>query len=458
MTPHGALHELQERFRAAASGRLAEADTAVVALSGGLDSVVLLHLLRFTPGLARPRLVAAHFDHRMRPGSADDAAWVLGLCAAWDVEARIGEPGARPAPPRSEAEAREARYDFLERVRSLEGARRVLTAHTADDQAETVLLRIVRGTGTRGLAGIPEEREPGIWRPLLGFWRAELEAYAAGACLTWREDPTNRDVGYARNALRHVVLPELERSVAPATRRALVRLAEHAREDEAAWTALLPSLLADAGVEQGPGGVSVSRAALLRLPQALHARILRALAEGTGTPLDDARTRAAVDFAASAASGAAVELGGGIELRRDFDRLRLGPPEAPGAERPVAIPDAGSGEASALIGGRAFRVAWGRAAREGFEDASFPPGALSFPLAVRGWRAGDRIRMPYGTKKLKKLFGERRVPEPARDAVPVLVDASGAVLWVPGVARSRDAAEEAGGELFHVGIARGPAG
>ncbi len=170
--------------------------TLVVAFSGGLDSCALLHVLRFA---LRPvaHLVAAHFDHGMRPGSVADAAWARGVCTAWGVE-YASERAA--SPPAGEADARDARYDFLERMRRRYAPALVLTAHHADDQAETVLFRILRGTGIDGLRGMPAAREPGIVRPMLGLWREELEAYAASVGLRWREDPTNEHLGYARRA------------------------------------------------------------------------------------------------------------------------------------------------------------------------------------------------------------------------------------------------------------------
>ena len=165
-----------------------DGDSLLVALSGGLDSLVLLHLLRFGQGLPSFRLHAAHFDHRMRPGSEADSLWVKGLCQAWGVPLQKEEA---ISPPASEEEAREMRYEFLFRAREGCGARWLLTAHHADDQAETVLFRALRGTGLHGLSGIPRRREPGILRPLLSFTREELEDYAGLRGVRSREDPSN---------------------------------------------------------------------------------------------------------------------------------------------------------------------------------------------------------------------------------------------------------------------------
>jgi tRNA(Ile)-lysidine synthase len=425
---------------------------AIVALSGGLDSCVLLHLLRFgsCPG---PSLVAAHYDHAMRDESAADALWVRGLCRAWGVPCAIERAAAAP---RSEAAARRARYAFLERVRASEGADRVFTAHHADDQAETVLFRVLRGTGVEGLAGIPARREGSIVRPLLACWRDELEAYARRVGLTWRDDATNDELGYARNVIRHRILPEAEASVAPGARRALVRLARLAAAEEEAWDGLLESLLGsvevtgDDGSEDG-GEIVVSRDALLVLHVAVRARILRSLVARLGRTLDEGGTTLAVQFSSSGRSGGGVSLGGGVELRRRLDRLVLLRPTAAEPDRTLTIPDAGPGRGTVRLAGRPIEVSWaGRGGEQGVETMEISADRL--PVVVRAPAPGDRIRLPGGTKKLKKLFLEARIPADRRAEVPVVVDAEGTVVWVPGVARAVETGGERSGPTVTIGI------
>lgn len=401
----------------------------VVALSGGADSVVLLHLLRFTPGLESLRVTAAHVDHGMRPESASDAAWVAGLCRAWGVPVRACRLD--PAPS-GEAEARRLRYAWLEEVRREEGARWVVTAHHADDQAETVLFRAVRGSGITGLQGIQERRAPGIWRPLLPFTRRALRAYADLHRLTWREDATNR-LPMARNVLRHRVLPALEEGVAPGTREALAGLARRAHQDEAAWQSIEPALLDAAGARAEDRGISLDRAAFVSLHPAVRARLLRGLARRLGGVPGEAGTRRAVEFTSAGASGGAVPLGGGLQLRREFDRLVVCPAEIPSSDAEATIPSRGEGSAEVVVGSGRYRVWWRAGAAAEEEEGVFSRGGLSFPLTVRGWRPGDRVRLAYGSKKLKKILLEARVPAGERNRVPVVVDATGAVLWVPGV-------------------------
>ena len=447
----------------------------VVALSGGLDSCVLLHLLRFGPTGAPP-VVAAHFDHAMRRGSVADAHWVAGLCRAWSVPLFTGRAD---VPPTSEDAARRARYGFLRRVHDEVGARAVVTAHHADDQAETVLFRALRGTGLAGLAGIPEERGPGshrgeadaaprIVRPLLEIWREELESYAAGVGLRWREDPTNEHLGHARNVIRHQLLPLAEAQVAPGARTALVRLGTLAAREEEAWTEALSIVLDglhprhEAQREDPdraaapPGGVSVERAALLDLGEALRARVLRHLANAVGRTLDEAATARAVEFTTSADSGRALDLGGGIVLRRELGLFVLDAPASrPAPDRPLVIPDAGPGSGGARVGGRELRCTWhrGRVQDPTASTASFALGEVAFPLVVRGREPGDRMTTSAGTKKLKQLLLEARVPSGNRDRVPVVADRSGRVLWVPGVARASGIGAAEGEEALTIGIA-----
>lgn len=413
---------------------LRQGDAVIVALSGGADSVALLHLLRFPLADRVSRLSAAHYDHRMRPGSAADADWVRGLCRAWSVPLQVG---VAERAPRSEEEARTLRYDFLRSAADRFGAGRIATAHHADDQAETVLFRALRGTGPRGLAGIPPRRGPLI-RPLLPVRRSEIEEYLASRRLRFRTDPTNRYAGYTRNRLRLEALPLLE-SMVPGAAGGLARLATLARRDEAAWSAILNTLSERVVLSREGGSIEVAREELLGYHPQVRSRLLRFLLREFDVNPGKRATEVALEFIAGGRSGAGIDLPGGVRLERFLDRFRIGRPQGkPPPERILEIAAPGEGKGMAAPGGREVIVWWtmSTSTAEDDDSVSFRPGDLHFPLIVRARRPGDRIRLPYGTKKLKKLFLEERVPGPVRERAVIVAEREARVLWVRGIARA----------------------
>ena len=309
----------------------------LVGVSGGADSITLLHLLRFTPGLPELDLQVVHVDHGWRGGSRSDAHWVRGVGRAWRVPVtvqRLPDPDQSGGAKRhSETLARELRFAVLERERARLGATHIALAHHADDQAETVLHRMARGTGPGGLAAMSEFRRGGVWRPLLGYWRSELRSYAKQRGLSWRPDPTNRDLARPRNLIRHKVLPTLEEGVSKTTRRALVRLAALASDEVRAWDSALALIeeQLDLRVVSNPDLVgrtsaSVASAGLRALDRPLRSRVLRRIAARLSCPLDRAGTEIAARFSIAEGHGRVVDLTGGLRLRRDQDRVILIPP------------------------------------------------------------------------------------------------------------------------------------
>jgi tRNA(Ile)-lysidine synthase len=439
-----------QRFNAHCAALLDERRKVIVALSGGLDSVVLLHLLRF--GSAEVELSAAHFDHAMRADSAADALWVRGLCRAWDVPLHTARA---EDPPRSEAAARELRYAFLHAAADQAGASAILTAHHADDQAETVLFRLARGTGLAGLAGIAERRGR-LCRPLLQAMRADLEQYARENRLRWRDDPSNRDLRLVRNRIRHRILPELERATPGATRR-IARLARDAAAAERGWRRLLKPVLDDVVIGRDASEIVLARDRLLAYDPHVRARAIRHLLNDFGARPDRVATRTAVRFAGDAASGRTLEFRGGILLSREFERLHIrAARESRGLDVPLRIHGTEPGSGTFVAGGLTYLVRWAPAESAGrVQAARFDPSLLRFPLEMRAWAPGDRIRLDYGSKKLKKLLQEHRIGRYRRAAVPVLVDGTGEVLWVPGVARSAHARVTPGGAVLEITVVDG---
>ena len=421
----------------------------VVAVSGGLDSVALLHLFRF--GLSQShRLHAAHFDHCTRDESGADARWVSGLCRAWSVPLTLG---CAEEPLMSEDSARDARHIFLDSVRIRMGAEVVVMAHHSDDQAETVFFRVVRGTGLRGLCGMAEYREPGIWRPLLSFWRDEITQYAREVHLTWREDATNQEHQFTRNIIRNNLLPEIESRVAPAVRRSLVRIAGLAREDEEAWASLLKEILETLKLKEGNEVITLDFQKIVRFDRAIRSRIIRELAERLGYQLDAIGTRLASDFVDSAGSGQKIDLTGGLQLRRDLDRLVFLTKSVSVLDRPLLISSLQSGSGTALLGGRELLVKWSSEERFNLMSENLALTAPCFPLMIRARKPGDRIRMSAGTRKLKKLFLEARIPQPERHQIPLLVDGVGRIIWIPGIATATLFDDKKRAEnIIHIGI------
>jgi tRNA(Ile)-lysidine synthase len=451
----------------------------LVALSGGRDSLVLLHILRFH--VAPPAGIAAvHVDHGLRRGSDADARWLVGLCEAWQVPLRV----VRLDPvPRSEAEARTMRYRVLrEQARAL-GARRVLVAHHAGDQAETILFRILRGTGPRGLAGIPPRRllettpEPVLLvRPLLRVSGQQVEAWARAARLRPREDPTNRDLRYRRNRIRHHLLPQLEAG-APGFRRDLLALGEAARGRERALARILRPAVEDVTVSREPDRISFARNRFLRYPEPVRAEILRRLVREGGGSMGRRGLALALGFSGSATSGKAVTAGPGVRLVRDFDTLVLefgsaavAAPAGSGTDPAASLfleGDRGEG-VLAPAPGHPVRVWWhleegvaGEPAPAAGDRTTFPSSLVEAPLEFRGRRPGDRVRLHLGSgpeggapalRKLKKLLGEARVSREARERLPLLVDAHGWVIWIPGVWRTRVPASGTGPRTWTIGV------
>jgi tRNA(Ile)-lysidine synthase len=318
--------------------------TVLVAVSGGADSVALLRGLAAVRQSGSGRLMAAHFNHGLRGSLSDgDAAFVADLCHSLRVPCSIGHVQDEPAamgPMSSEVDARDVRYRFLRRIAQQVGARHVAMAHTADDQAETVLHRIVRGTGVAGLAGIPRFREflPGVAlvRPMLEIRREEVTEYLQAIQQAFREDHTNADVRFTRNRIRLELLPQLASQYNADVVGAITRLASLAGEVQAVVDGVVQDLVERCVTARSADAVTIDCAALREKNRFLVRELLASVWRGQDWPLQAMsfqRWEELADLAVGARS-AEAELNrkkmfpGGICAERRGDILTLLAPDA----------------------------------------------------------------------------------------------------------------------------------
>lgn len=441
-------------------------DLLICAVSGGVDSVALLHLLLGSAARFGLRLEVAHVHHGLREGADADAEFVAALAERFGVPCHALRVDVRSEQQRRRAglqdAARAARFDALGRLAWERRARALALGQHLDDQAETVLLRIARGTGLEGLTGIPPVRalppppglplvQPGplVIRPLLGWSREELIAYCRQAGLGWREDPSNLDRRFRRVRLRLDVLPAFEAALGPGVARRVARLAESLRDDVEFLVAAGDTAFRESVRAEGPGRVELSVDSLRAAPAAARRRALRqGFARVAGDRTDAIGFDGVARLLELVQSGRddALDLPLGVRARRVGDRLvlegRRRPARRPLPERAVPVP--GRLELPDLGGALLVRVERTPAKAEAAPPdrrnrAVFDWGAVraAGPLVVRTWRPGDRIWLPHtdAPRRLARVFMHRRVPREMRARIPVLAIGQ-EVLWVVGVAAS----------------------
>ena len=412
-----------------------------VGLSGGADSVALLRTLAERSRELGMVLHAAHLHHGLRGPEADaDLAFARELAASLgvpfheqrvDTAAEAMAASGKPGETIEEA-ARRLRYAWFRRLMSEIPLDAVATAHTLDDQAETVLARLLRGAWTEGIAGIHPvvaHSEGQILRPLLAVRREAVEAFLRALGQPWREDSTNRHLTYTRNRIRHELLPLLE-GWNPQLRTHLAQMAMLALEEEAWWQAevgrLAPQLLLPGKPVRGGGrasgeGVALDRTRLAALPVPLQRRLLRHAAASLGSALDFEATEAMRLLALEGKAGQKRELAQGLRAERTPRELRLtvAPAEAEPYQQEYvfAVP----GEVDAAAFDLHLRV-------------DLAAGAESAPEAcLRVWKPGDRVRLRYSSspRKVKEVLERLHVTGTARASWPVL-EIAGAVVWMQG--------------------------
>jgi len=460
-------------------------DRVGVAVSGGADSVALLLLLLELREKLGVVLSVVHFNHKLRGKASDtDEKFVAKLAAKHGLEFHnISVDVAKKAKKERanlEDAARRARYDYFRSLAESGVCKRIAVAHTADDQAETVVAHLLRGTGLAGLGGIHPISRP-VVRPLLGVRRNELRHFLRARKQTWREDATNRDTKRMRARIRKKLLPLLEKQFQPAIVKHLATLAELAREDEAFLYALAEArtvMLAqkkdgqvriavdDLSQPWKRGEFNAENSAFAEKKKALSTRMVRRIVEKVkprAGQLGANHVEAVLELARSGQSGSSISLPGGVEVRKDRDALVFQAVENAGGRALQSAPrkyeykiDLACGDAELRVAelGCVFRlrvIDWppkrGETSRDG---AVLDRDRLRFPMVLRNWRPGDRLR-PMGhrsAQKLKRLLNERHVSRWERDGWPVLAS-GGDLVWTRGFPA---AAEYAANERTRAGI------
>jgi tRNA(Ile)-lysidine synthase len=435
-----------------------------VALSGGADSVALLRALAARRSELGLVLHAAHLHHGLRGAEADgDLDFCRALAARLDIpfhEARVDVAAAAKADPQAgkpaesiEEAARRLRYSWFRELLSKTPLHAVATAHTLDDQAETVLAKFLRGAWTEGLAGIAPKLEGPegagvILRPLLATTRSEIEAYLRGLGQEWREDSSNRHLTFTRNRIRHELLPLLE-GWNPRLREHLAQMAELARDEEAWWQAelarLVPQLILPGRPARGGGratgsgaGLAIEVARLAALAPALQRRLVRHAAGQLGGALDFPATEAVRSLALGGRAGQRLELPQGLSAERTARELRFAllPVRAAKGEAAGGQDLAYSGPIPGVIDAPEFgvRLRIEKAAAKVTRETPAGHDEGSPTATLRNWRPGDRVRLRYssGPRKVKEVLERLHVTGTERAIWPVL-EAGGSIVWMRGV-------------------------
>jgi tRNA(Ile)-lysidine synthase len=424
----------------------------VAAVSGGPDSMALLHLLRTMSEEEPFQIVVAHVNHQFRGAESDEEAELVGRVArewglpfemaALDLPNYIAETGMN-----AQSAAREKRYRFLKQVAKKYTSSYLLTGHHADDQAETVLMRLIRGTGPGGLAGIPmrrKEEDLELIRPLLRITKCELLDYCKRNGVPYAVDSSNVDRHYFRNEIRLDLIPLLEKHN-PKLKASLVRLADLAAADDDYMEVQTLKAFKE-GVTPSGEGYRLERRRFRGLHFALQRRLIKLILNCSSNPRQMLDFKHVEEIHAALSQErptvARLDIGDGWVMKREYEEVYIGPslPESISfdyivdlAMKEVEIAKTGDRVRLERMEGSNPYVPANQ------EEAYFDEGLLQFPLRIRSRLPGDFMH-PYGlngTKKVQDMFVDAKVPRSRRDSLPLLVNGDGQVLWIPGMRRSR---------------------
>ena len=426
-------------------GLFKRGDKVLVACSGGADSSALLAALMELREEYGLRIAIAHFNHRLRRSANDDERFVIRMAQKLRLPLYVRREDIRAFAAKYglniEEAGRERRYKFLRETAGRIGATRIATAHTLSDQAETVLMRIIRGSGPTGLGGIAPSIDGLIIRPLIEVERREVEAYLRARKIPYREDETNRDLRYQRNRVRRRLIPYLERNFEPKIVTHLGTLAEVSREEERVWQQLSQAE-AERAVFRKKGRILLNARRLSSLPPATGRRLVRAFL--TAIKGDLRRfSFGDVEAVRCLAERKEATLPGNLVLRREkgLISIKQKPGPAIGYEyewdrkKSLVIPEVGLSFSGRMIKEGKAKLPPYNNHRRALVDAA----KLRLPLLVRNRKEGDLYR-PFGApgrKKLKEIMRAKGIPLGERDRRPVFLS-RGKIVWVLGLPVAED--------------------
>jgi tRNA(Ile)-lysidine synthase len=439
---------------------LAQGDVVVVAVSGGPDSVALLHILFLLSERYAWKLVAAHVNHQFRgEESASEAVFVANLAKMWGLPCEVAEIDVpayiQQTSLNGQTAAREKRYEFLHTVAEQYSAKSIALAHHADDQAETILMRLIRGTGPSGLTGMQEirrEKKVELIRPFLRIYKSDIEQHCLQHNLAFCRDSSNELRKYFRNQIRLDVMPML-RSYNDSLPESLNRLADMMQAEDDYMEGAVQQFFAEQ-VTFDSRCALFSRQPFARLHVALQRRLIKLILDYLALGVEK------VDFARielmrtailqDQTSNLKLDINEQLYMVREYESIRFQAPrtDVGSFSYPIAledaellIPEVGKKLTFDVCRHKEMTLDGSLVSSPLDTEAFFDLDQLELPLLVRSRAAGDRMQ-PYGlngTKKVKDMFIDAKIPPSQRDAIPVIVDAKGQVLWIPGLRHSKHA-------------------
>lgn len=417
-------------------------EDVLVAVSGGVDSMTLLHVLQNLP--LRLRLFVFHLNHSLRPEAEEEARLVARTCEKWSIPCRIEKVDIRAVKGGEslEAAARTERYRLMAKIARETGSSKIALGHHADDQVETVIMRFLNGAGPQGMAGIPPVRDNYI-RPLFEVTREEILRYAREKNLNWAEDSSNLAMEFARNKIRHHLLPLLIREYQPQLKRRIAESSRIFREWEEYLEIEAEDTLRGWGVKKGEKSYSIPVSYWGELPTALKRAVFRELyfsAAAFGARLEFKHSEVFLRLI-QGPNGKRARLPGRVEIRKENDSLIIKswekreylkyriPLQVPGR---TELPGGKSWVESRLVTAELLPEDWKRVSpQEAYIDLE----GASPPFYLRNRRPGDRF-YPLGlggSKKVQDFFCDRKISGELREEIPLLVDAEDRILWVAGL-------------------------